>query len=277
MKRFLAILVLISVILANPAIAEAMQIKYGPISKYETLILYLENGDRLEAYGNYSTQLTLYRPGDTTSRYFKDRPVYALGELPNGNIYMATQIQNEDSSGRYYYTSYELILDRSTLNTISTNKSDHTAFHDQLLINIDSTISTINSSAQGAQAAANNAYNTALTANANITNAKTEIQNNINSIKTDIQNSVQPHIEKVVGLSGATCTKGTTFTVVISASGANQYCARVSGDSWSPWAAENNISVPVGSTPGAKTIEVKARNSLKPASETSSSIIVFKI
>lgn len=259
MKRFLAILVLIGVILANPAIAEAMQIEYGPISKYETLILYLENGDRLEASGNYDTWLTLFRPGDTISHYFKDRPVYALGELPNGNIYMATQAQNEDSSGRYYYTSYELILDRSTLNIISTNESDHTAFHDQLLINIDSTISTINSSAQGAQTAANNAYNTALTANANITNAKNEIQNSINSIKTDIQNTVQPHIEKVVGLGGATCTRSTTFTVVISATGTNEYCARVSGNSWSPWTAENNISVPVGSTPGAKTIEIKTK------------------
>jgi len=92
-----------------------------------------------------------------------------------------------------------------------------------------------------------------------------------------LQQMISPDIKQVVGQNGATCTKGTTFTVVISANNANQYCARVAGDSWSSWSNSNTITVQVGSSAGPKTIEVKARNSVNPSAEAISTITIFKI
>lgn len=88
--------------------------------------------------------------------------------------------------------------------------------------------------------------------------------------------AITPIIHSVKGQNGATCTTGTTFIVVISASNATQYCARLSGGSWTSWGSNNTITVSVESDAGPKTIEVQARSSPTGA-PASDSITIFKI
>lgn len=102
---------------------------------------------------------------------------------------------------------------------------------------------------------------------------------------TQLTQVITPVIHSVKGQNGATCTTGNTFTVVISASNAIEYRARVLGTStWytstgsgaDVWGTGNTISLGGISSTGAKTIEVQARSSVTgtPAND---SITIFKI
>ena len=52
---------------------------------------------------------------------------------------------------------------------------------------------------------------------------------------TNIQNSVAPAIAKIGGYGGATCTKSTSFDMVVQSSGATQIRTRVNRGPWSEW------------------------------------------
>jgi hypothetical protein len=79
----------------------------------------------------------------------------------------------------------------------------------------------------------------------------------INTNITNIKNSIPPQIHKVQGKNGATCTTNGYFTVVISASNANQYRAWDSAYSAPGWGSSNVVTIPIGS--GARTIIVEAK------------------
>ena len=105
--------------------------------------------------------------------------------------------------------------------------------------------------------------------------ALTEITNVKNTVN-NIQASIGPQIFKVTGQNGATCTTGTSFTVVIQATNAVQWRAKVdSGGTWSSWASITSpITLSVSST-GAHTIFVEAQNS--SGVTATGQMIMFKI
>ena len=100
--------------------------------------------------------------------------------------------------------------------------------------------------------------------------------NEVSTVVNTMSQAITPIIHSVKGQNGATCTTGTTFIVVTSASNATQYRARLSGGSWTSWGSNNTITVSVGSTTGPKTIEVQARSS-PTGTPASDSITIFKI
>ena len=91
--------------------------------------------------------------------------------------------------------------------------------------------------------------------NASIMYGKTQIQ--------QLLEGIGPTIFKVSGQNGATATKGTTFNIVISASGASVYRARLdNSENWSEWTPVSDpITIDNINTTGAHTIYVEAKNS----------------
>ena len=129
-----------------------------------------------------------------------------------------------------------------------------------------------NTNASNAYTAANNAYNVAnnnYNALYNGTYGLEPIYNKINNTDTKIDNietqinnmqaNIAPTINSIKGLGGATCTTNSNFTVVIGASGASEYRAKVDNGSYTSWGASDSINL-TGITEGAHIITVEARN-----------------
>lgn len=73
--------------------------------------------------------------------------------------------------------------------------------------------------------------------------------------------STAPQINKVQGLNGATCTSGSTFTVVISATPGSGVNYRVTCGSFdSGWVTSNAITISSGIVSGANTATVQVKN-----------------
>lgn len=130
--------------------------------------------------------------------------------------------------------------------------------------------------AQNAVNSANNATNAANSANNTITTSRTDILNSINNSTTQITNTVKatirPDIKKVSGQNGATCAKSGAFTVVVSATDADEYRAYVDGvgGAW-----QTNPSIILSITPGVHTIYVQARNSRDTSKVVQDTMTVF--
>lgn len=75
-----------------------------------------------------------------------------------------------------------------------------------------------------------------------------------------LQASVGPQIHRVQGLNGATATTGSSFSVVIDASGATEFRARCEGGSWTGWTSVDNPASVSGLSSGANTIQVEVKN-----------------
>ncbi|MFZ5898329.1 MAG: hypothetical protein ACOYU7_03960 [Bacillota bacterium] len=70
-----------------------------------------------------------------------------------------------------------------------------------------------------------------------------------------------PTITKVQGLNNATCTAGTTFSIVVQAAGATECRAKVDNGSWTGWMPVGSPVTVTGITqPGAHTVYVEVRN-----------------
>lgn len=142
-----------------------------------------------------------------------------------------------------------------------------------------------------ATTAANNAANiaqNALTAGNNATSKANDVLNqvnngsyglnsisnkvsNISSQVTNIQNSIAPQITKVIGVGGATCSRpGGSFSFLVDASGATQYCYSIDGGAFSAWQTLNAFTVTLAA--GSHTITVKAKNT---GVEAQASMIAF--
>lgn len=105
--------------------------------------------------------------------------------------------------------------------------------------------------------------------------AITEI-NNVKSVVNNIQASIGPQILKISGLNGATCTRTTTFTVVVQASGATQYRVKLDSGSWGSWTAIGTPATISGiSTTGAHTVYVEVQNA--SGATASGQMTFFKI
>lgn len=90
--------------------------------------------------------------------------------------------------------------------------------------------------------------------------ALTEI-NNVKNTVNNIQMSVGPQILRVSGRNSATCTKTSSFDVVIQATGATEFRVKADTGSWSEWVPINSTATATGiSGIGAHTIYVEARN-----------------
>lgn len=84
--------------------------------------------------------------------------------------------------------------------------------------------------------------------------------NNVKTVVNNLQSSVTPQIQKISGLNGATCTKTTSFTVVVQASGATQYRVKLDNGSWGSWTAMGTPTTVTVSTTGAHTVYVEIQN-----------------
>lgn len=105
--------------------------------------------------------------------------------------------------------------------------------------------------------------------------ALTEI-NNVKGIVNNIQASVGPQILKVSGRNNATCTRTTSFDVVIQASGATEFRVKADTGSWSAWVPVGSYATTTGmSETGAHTIYVEARNAA--GAVATAQMTVFKI
>jgi hypothetical protein len=106
-----------------------------------------------------------------------------------------------------------------------------------------------------------------------------EIEKKINNLQTavnNIQSLVGPQIQKISGLNGATCTTGTTFSVVIQASGATEYRVKADTGPWSEWTPVDSPVMATGiSGTGTHTIYVEARNA--SGATASGQMVMFKL
>lgn len=158
----------------------------------------------------------------------------------------------------------------------STAASSANTAASRALTTINNTQANDGGTTKSAAALAKEAKDSAGTAVTQLTSGDAgTIRADLTEIKDRIT-AIIPVIHSVKGQNGATCTTGTTFIVVISASNATQYCARLSGGSWTSWGSNNTITVSVGGTAGPKTIEVQARSS-PTGTPASDSITIFKI
>jgi len=110
---------------------------------------------------------------------------------------------------------------------------------------------------------------------AKINNVQTEI-NDIKNIVTNIQNSATPHIQKISGRNGATCTRTSSFDVTIQASDAVEFRVKSDSGTWSNWASLDNYATATGlSSPGVYTIFIEAKS---PSGATAmGQMMVFKL
>lgn len=104
--------------------------------------------------------------------------------------------------------------------------------------------------------------------------ALTEI-NNVKTVVNNLRSSVTPQIQKISGLNGATCTKTTSFTVVVQASGATQYRVKLDNGSWGSWTAMGTPTTVTVSTTGAHTVYVEIQNA--SGATASGQMTFFKI
>ncbi len=105
---------------------------------------------------------------------------------------------------------------------------------------------------------AKNATNNANTKVNSIYNEIGNLKAEVNNINNNIKQMASPTINKVSGQNGATCTTSDSFTVVIEADNADEYCAGVDGV-FTKWGPSNLVQVNINET-GAKMIEVRVRN-----------------
>lgn len=105
--------------------------------------------------------------------------------------------------------------------------------------------------------------------------ALTEI-NNVKSTVNNIQMSVGPQILKITGRNNATCTRTTSYDVVIQASGATEFRVKADTGSWSAWVPVGSYATATGiSGSGAHTIYVEVRNA--SGATASGQMSMFKI
>lgn len=105
--------------------------------------------------------------------------------------------------------------------------------------------------------------------------ALTEIDN-VKSIVNNIQASVGPQILKITGRNNATCTRTTSFDVVVQASGATEFRVKADAGSWSAWVPMGSSATATGiSVSGAHTIYVEVRNA--SGATASGQMSIFKI
>ena len=98
--------------------------------------------------------------------------------------------------------------------------------------------------------------------NDSMQNKMNTIKNQISDIQTTVVNTQTPHIYKVSGLNGATCTATSSFKIVIQAPGATEFRVKADTGEWSEWTGIGNTATATGiSGNGAHTITVEARNS----------------
>jgi len=119
-----------------------------------------------------------------------------------------------------------------------------------------------------------NAYDTAITAASLAGETRDKVDRAYSDIMAEflqLKSSIAPTITKVSGLNGATCTKTSSFTVVIDASGASEYRAKVDSGSYTPWTTSKNITLSNISN-GVHNIDVQVRNTNGAIAEGSMTI-----
>jgi len=137
-----------------------------------------------------------------------------------------------------------------------------------------------NSNAQTAATNAQNAYNAASSAasyaqtaaNQTVYNGQSAAYwaNQAYSYAMLAAQNAAPRIEKVQGLNGATCTTGSSFTVVISASPSSNVQYRVTCGSFdSGWTTSNQITISSGLVSGANTATVQVKNAVGNTAQAS--------
>jgi len=100
--------------------------------------------------------------------------------------------------------------------------------------------------------------------------------NNLQTSITNITNNLAPQILKISGLNGATCTTGSTFSVVVDAVGATEFRVKADTGSWSSWTSVGSPATAAGiSGSGAHTIYVEVRNA--GGTVSSGQMVVFKL
>ncbi|MCL6560924.1 MAG: hypothetical protein K6U74_19475 [Firmicutes bacterium] len=91
-----------------------------------------------------------------------------------------------------------------------------------------------------------------------------------------LQNSMAPVLLKVSGYNGATCTTGSTFNVVVQASGATEFRVKADTGSWSSWVPVSGYATATGITgTRAHTIFVEVKNAA--GAITTGQMTVFKL
>ena len=123
------------------------------------------------------------------------------------------------------------------------------------------------SAAQAAKLAADSSLQNTQEAKSAAVNVYDQVNNadyGLQALNTKIENlksSVAPVIAKASGINGATCTRNGGFTIVIQASGADQFRAGLdTNDISSNWDASNVITL-TNISPGIHTIFYEAKNS----------------
>ncbi|NPV30769.1 MAG: hypothetical protein HPY58_14225 [Firmicutes bacterium] len=106
-----------------------------------------------------------------------------------------------------------------------------------------------------------------------------EARDKANQALTEILNvkvSIGPLILKVSGRNNATCTRATSFDVVIQASGATEFRVKADTGSWSEWVPVGSVATATGIIgSGAHTVYVEARNAA--GAMATGQMTVFKI
>jgi len=95
------------------------------------------------------------------------------------------------------------------------------------------------------------------------------LETKINNLQTSITNIQTPTITKVQGQNSATCTTGSTFTVVISATPSSGASYRVTCGSFdSGWVSNNTITITSDIVSGANTATVQVKNTASSTAQT---------
>jgi hypothetical protein len=121
--------------------------------------------------------------------------------------------------------------------------------------------------AQGAANAAMVAYDEALAAKETSEQVLEELNN--------LRATVGPEIKSVKGYNGATCTRTSSFSVIVEALGATQFRASSDGGTWTGWVPVTGTATVTGLVSGANTIRVEARNAA--GATATGQMIAFKI
>lgn len=218
------------------------------------------------------------------SYYFYDYLYYAL----NGSVQalIATKLYEQNQVSFYYPVSV------SAGNTISfdgfSSASGDTVFLDiAVVLAFDYPSQTL---VNQVKTSADNAASYASTASTNALSAKTSADNaaarSWYSGKSSAewayiaaQNSnTAPDITKVMGLNGATCTIGTTFTIIINASPSSGLQYRVSMTGFdSGWTSSNQVTITGLSSSGAKIATVEVRKGTDDSTKAQTTHLFFKI
>lgn len=246
-------------------------------------------GSALANNASYAASRTVYKAANGTE-YSAARWAYEAYILANQANSAATIAQNavkdDSTSNIYANTSSAASKATTAVSEIQSNtyglskiKGDTGSAVTQLTNKTSDTIrKDVIAAGTSASTAASRTYDS--TENKSVTQIAKEARDKV----TQLSQIITPVIHSVKGQNGATCTTNDTFKVVISASNATQYRARVlntsawytsSGSGADAWGTGNTISVG-GIAAGAKTIEVQARSSEGGAVATDS-ITIFRL